>query len=76
MLLWRSKHDSKFILPREWFFTEPEHGKSDCDGLGAGIKKMLWVWCATSETHSPRMCQLFMEAFMEGCPHEGDILQI
>ena len=47
LMLWLSKYDSKFRLPGEWGFTELEHGKSDYDGLGAGIKKKLcfqYLW--------------------------------
>ena len=41
LMLWLSKHGSKFGVPREWVFIELEHGKNDCESLGAHIKKVL-----------------------------------
>ena len=72
MMLWLSKHDSKFRLPGEWVFTEPEHGKSDYDGLGAGIKKMLSEWYATlSVKPTSRECVIYLLTNTKGVPMRG-----
>ena len=52
--------------------TEPEHGKSDCDGLGAGIKTMLWQWFAQCEVKpNPEECVDYLWQHTKGVPIRG-----
>ena len=53
-----SMHEKLLSLPATWCFDMPGHGKGTCDGLGAGIKKMLGNWmCGLEDVPSPiRMC--------------------
>ena len=49
MMMWLSHHGKKYSVSGEWTFTEPNDGKSDCNGLGAGIKTMLCEWFPSLE---------------------------
>ena len=72
IMMWLSNHEKKFGLGAEWMFTEPDHGKSDCDGLGAGIKTMLYEWFGTLERMpTPHECVQFLWDHTKGVPIRG-----
>jgi hypothetical protein len=72
IMMWLSNHEKKFGLGAEWMFTEPDHGKSDCDGLGAGIKTMLYERFGTLERMpTPHECVQFLWDHTKGVPIRG-----
>ena len=72
IMMWLSNHEKKFGLGAEWMFTEPDHGKSDCDGLGAGIKTMLYEWFGTLESMpTPHECVQFLWDHTKEVPIRG-----
>ena len=55
--MYRGMHEKLLALPATWCFDMPGHGKGTCDGLGAGIKKMLGnSMCGLEDVHSPSEC--------------------
>ena len=72
MMLWPSKHDSKFAMPRGWVFSEAEHNKRDFDRWGAGIKKMLREWYSTLPVKpTPQDCVAYLLKHTKGIPMRG-----
>ena len=57
LLYFVSMHEKLLALPASWCFDMPGHGKVTCDGLGAGMKKMLGNWMSGLEgVPSPSEC--------------------
>ena len=57
LLFFLSMHEKLLAIPATWCFDMPGHGKGTCDGLGAGIKKMLGNWmCGLEDVPSPSEC--------------------
>ena len=43
-----SYHETRYGIQGEWIFHVEYHGKAVVDGLGAGIKRLLYRECTTS----------------------------
>ena len=72
MMMWLSHHKKKYSISGEWMFTEPDHGKSHCDGLGAGIKTMLYDWFTSLERMpTPTECVKYLWDYTKGVPIRG-----
>ena len=72
IMMWLSNHEKFFGVCGEWMFTEPNHGKSDCDGLGAEIKTMLYEWFGTlGRMPTPHKCVQFLWDHTKEVPLRG-----
>ena len=69
MMMWLSHNENKFFASGEPMITEPDHGKSDCAGLGAGIKTMLYEWFISLERMSTSTeCVQYLWDHTKGVP--------
>ena len=67
----RAMHDhvATHGVPGEWVFDMENHGKDLCDGIGAGIKRMLYNWCLTlRQCPTDAMCIQYLWDHTKGRP--------